>query len=650
MQYHLNGFNPGDPDVLPAAEGHRCAGDPLPQTVDVLIAGSGPAGLCLAAQLARVPQIRTMLVEPKLTPMERGQADGISVRSMEMFQAFGFAEKVMRESVWINETTFWAPGPAGAAAGPASEGAAPSAGLLQRVARVQDVPDGTSEMPHVLINQARVHDMFLDVMRHAPTRLEPDYGLKVASLQVDPAAPDHPVTVTLEHTAPGREGQKATVRANYVIGCDGARSSVRSAIGGALHGDAAHQAWGVMDVLAVTDFPDWRMKSFVRSLDQGILMVLPREGGHLVRLYVELDNLGEHERAADRGMGPQDIIAKAQRIFSPFTLDVKEVVWWSIYEIGHRLTDKFDDVPEHEVATRAPRVMLAGDACHTHSPKAGQGMNVSMGDTFNLGWKLISVLTGRADPALLHSYSGERRAAAKGLVEFDHQWARVVGGLAEDDATAGLPRVAREFVNNLPFTCGLTIRYEPGALTGPDTHQSLAAGFDVGKRFHSAPVVRLADAKPMQLGHCIEADARFRLFVFAPAGDAGAPGGAVRTLCDWLEHDPASPLRRHCAPGEDVDAVIDTRAVFQQGFRELEWAAMPTLLRPKVGRYGLCDYEKVFCADLKRGVDIFDLRRIDRTAGCVVIVRPDQYVGHVLPLPAREAIAAYFAAILRVRA
>ena len=120
---------------------------------------------------------------------------------------------------------------------------------------------------------------------------------------------------------------------------------MRRAIGGALHGDAAHQAWGVIDLLAVTDFPDWRMKSFVRSQDDGILMVLPREGGHLVRLYVELDNLGEDERAADRGMDADDIIAKAQRIFSPFTLDVKEVVWWSIYEIGHRLTDKFDDVP-----------------------------------------------------------------------------------------------------------------------------------------------------------------------------------------------------------------------------------------------------------------------------------------------------------------
>ncbi|MFO1273099.1 MAG: FAD-dependent monooxygenase [Rubrivivax sp.] len=634
MQYHLNGFQPGDPDVSPAAPGHRREGDPLPATVDVLIAGSGPAGLCLAAQLARVPQIRTMLVEPKLVPMEKGQADGISVRSMEMFQAFGFGEKVMRESVWINETTFWSPG---------------DAAPLTRVARVQDVPDGTSEMPHVLINQARVHDMFLDIMRRSPSRLTPDYGLKVATLSVDPAAAEYPVTVTLEHTAPGREGRTETVRANYVIGCDGARSNVRAAIGGALHGDAAHQAWGVIDLLAVTDFPDWRMKSFVRSKDQGIVMVLPREGGHLVRLYVELDRLAEHERAADRGMGAQDIIAKAQRIFHPFKLDVKEVVWSSIYEIGHRLTDKFDDVPESQVATRSPRVMLAGDACHTHSPKAGQGMNVSMGDTFNLGWKLISVLTGRADASLLHSYSGERRAAAKGLVEFDHKWSRVVGARAEDDKTDGLPRVAQEFVNNLPFTCGLTIQYEPSALTGAASHQGLASGFDIGKRFHSAPVVRLADAKPMQLGHAVEADARFHLFVFAPAGDRGTAGGAVAELCRWLEQDKASPLRRHTAPGEDVDAVIDTRAVFQQGFRELDYSAMPTLLRPHVGRHGLCDYEKVFCADTKRGEDVFAMRGIDRKAGCIVVVRPDQYVGHVLPLSAREELAAYFAGILRVR-
>ncbi len=632
MQYHVDGFRPGDPDILPEAPGHRRAGDPLPETVDVLIAGSGPAGLCLAAQLALEPRIRTLLVEPKLAPMEKGQADGISVRSMEMFQAFGFAAKVSREAVWINETTFWAPS---------------ADATLARVARVQDVPDGISEMPHVLINQARVHDFFLDFMRNAPTRLVPDYGLRVATLTVDPAATEHPVTVTLEHTAPGLEGRTATLRANYVVGCDGARSAVRRAIGGTLHGDAAHQAWGVMDVLAVTDFPDWRMKSFVRSQADGTLMVLPREGGHLVRLYVELDRLGESERAADRGMGAEDIVAKAQRILAPFTLAVKEVVWWSIYEIGHRLTDRFDDVPAGEVATRNPRVMLAGDACHTHSPKAGQGMNVSMGDTFNLGWKLISVLTGRAEASLLHSYSGERRAAAKGLVEFDHRWARVVGGHFDDDPEAPLPRVAREFVANLPFTCGLTIEYEPSALVGLPTHQALARGYPVGKRFHSAPVVRLADARPMHLGHCITVGVRFTLFLLAPAGDRGTAGGAIATLCDWLEHDADSPLVRHGIAGTDVDAVIDVRAVFQQDFRALDFSALPSLLRPHVGRLGLCDYEKVFCADARSGQDLFELRGIDRAAGCIVIVRPDQYVAQVLPLSARGELTAYFGGILR---
>lgn len=632
MQYHVNGFKAGDPDIHSPATTHRKPGAPLPDTVDVLIAGAGPAGLCLAAQLARVPAISTMLVEPKLVPMEKGQADGISVRTMEMFQAFGFGEKVLRESVWINETTFWGP----------HEDAS-----LQRLATVQDVPDGTSEMPHVLINQARVHELFLDIMRNAPTRMTPDYGWKVADLSVDDSVDNYPVTVSLQNTTPGCEDQTHTVRANYVVGCDGARSNVRQAIGGKLHGDAAHQAWGVIDLLAVTNFPDWRKKSFVRSKSDGILMVLPREGGHLVRLYVEMDQLSETERVADRGMGATDIIAKAQRIFSPFTLDVKHVVWASIYEIGHRLTDKFDDVPQAQVATRAPRVMLAGDACHTHSPKAGQGMNVSMGDTFNMGWKLIAVLTGRASPSLLHTYSQERRAAAKGLVEFDHKWARVVGTDTQEDLSGGaLPRVAREFVNNLPFTCGLTIQYEPSVLTGTAQYQALATGFDIGKRFHSAPVVRLADARPMQLGHVIDADARFRLFVFAPQLDHGQPGQAVSALCDWLEHHAESPIRRHTARGGDIDGVIDTRAIFQQAARDLDYASMPTLLRPSIGRFGLCDYEKVFCADRAPHNDIFELRGINRVQGCMVVVRPDQYVGHVLALTAREQLGSYFARIL----
>ena len=104
MQYHLNGFRPGDPDIRDAAPGR--SQQALPDTVDVLIVGCGPAGLTLAAQLAAFPDITTRIVERRPGPLEKGQADGISCRSMEMFAAFSFAEKVLKQGYWVNETTF----------------------------------------------------------------------------------------------------------------------------------------------------------------------------------------------------------------------------------------------------------------------------------------------------------------------------------------------------------------------------------------------------------------------------------------------------------------------------------------------------------------------------------------------------------------
>ena len=188
-----------------------------------------------------------------------------------------------------------------------------------------------------------------------------------------------------------------------------------SRIGRALHGDSANHAWGVMDVLAVTDFPDVRFKSLIQSANDGSIIIIPREGGYLFRLYIELDKLDAGERVSNRNITADDLIAAARRILKPHTLDVKEVAWWSVYEIGQRLCDKFDDVPEEDVAKRLPRVFIAGDACHTHSPKAGQGMNVSMQDGFNLGWKLASVLRKRCAPHLLHTLlggtSGHRQGA-----------------------------------------------------------------------------------------------------------------------------------------------------------------------------------------------------------------------------------------------
>jgi phenol 2-monooxygenase len=630
VQFHLNGFEPGDPEVFNPAARQAASGaaGPTPEEVDVLIVGSGPAGLTLAAQLSAFSDIKTCIVEQKGGPLHLGQADGIACRTMEMFEAFGFSERVLKEACWINETTFWKPDET-------------QRENIVRSGWVQDVEDGLSEFPHVVLNQARVHDFYLDLMRKSPSGLEPHYARRLLDLQVDSQGGDnvdpYRVTARLERLDAAHQGQVETVRARYLVGCDGARSTVRKSIGRALHGDSANHAWGVMDVLAVTDFPDVRFKSLIQSASDGSIIIIPREGGYLFRIYVELDKLDAGERVANRNISADDLIAAARRILRPHTLDVKEIAWWSVYEIGQRLCDGFDDVPQDD-AQRLPSVFIAGDACHTHSPKAGQGMNVSMQDGFNLGWKLAAVLRKRAAPHLLRTYSAERHAIAKELIDFDREWAAMLASSKGFDAA----ETQRYFVRHGRYTAGTAAHYTPSLLTGELSHQHLAAGLTIGMRFHSAPVIRVADAKPVHLGHVVKADGRFRIFAFAGAGDVGGSRSGVRMLCDFLADAEASPVRKYTPAGENIDAVIDLRAIFQQSHHAIAIEQMPRLLLPPKGRYALRDYEKVFCADLKGGQDIFTLRGIDRERGCMVIVRPDQYVAHVLPLDAHAQLAAYF--------
>lgn len=638
MQFHLDGFRPGDPHVAEPAHGATSFVDMVPGQVDVLVVGSGPAGLTLAAQLAGFADIRTCIVEQKDGPLQLGQADGIACRTMEMFEAFGFCERVLKEACWVNEVTFWKPDEADGA-------------RIVRHGRVQDTEDGLSEFPHVVLNQARVHDFYLDVMRNAPSRLQPHYARRFVDLTIDADAPDYPVTVRLERTDDAHAGQVETVRARYVVGCDGARSAVRKSIGRHLVGDSANQAWGVMDVLAITDFPDIRTKAAVQSA-QGNLLVIPREGGYLVRLYVEMDKLGEEERVSHRGITVEKLIEAAQRILHPYTLQVKEVPWWSVYEIGQRICEKYDDVPAGDDGFRMPRVFIAGDACHTHSPKAGQGMNFSMQDTFNLGWKLAAVLRGQGAPQLLHTYSLERQVVAQELIDFDREWAQMFSdrprqAWAGEDGGVDPKEFQRYFEQHGRFTAGLGTHYGPSLITGEATHQHLATGFVIGTRFHSAPVVRVADAKPVHLGHAGKADGRWRLYAFAAANDLVDLQTGVRALCRFLEASPDSPVRRYTPAGHDIDAVFDLRVVFQQPHPQVAIESMPPLTLPAKGRLGLRDYEKVFSANPRPGSDIFDLRGVDRVQGALVVVRPDQYIAHVLPLAAHRALVEFLAGFLR---
>ncbi|UOR01541.1 FAD-dependent monooxygenase [Leucobacter allii] len=637
MQYYLDGFFPGDPAVAPVPEPYAApdgaAAAPSahgPDEVDVLIVGCGPAGLLLAAQLARFPKIRTRIVERKPGPLELGQADGIACRTVEMFEAFDLGDQLLRESYWVNETSFWRPSQA-------------DRHRIERTGRVQDVEDGLSEFPHVIVNQARIHDYLLGSMRRSATRLEPDYGLEFAGLAVDRGR-ERPVTATLRDVGTGAVSE---VRARYVVGCDGARSGVRSAIGRELSGDRAHHAWGVMDILAVTDFPDIRLKAAIQSSERGSILLIPREGGYLVRLYVDLGVVDERNRDGVRAMTPEQVAAVANDVLHPYTLDVKEVAWFSVYEVAQRLTDAFDDAAGRGTD---PRVFIAGDACHTHSAKAGQGMNVSMQDAFNLGWKLAAVLRGLAGPELLETYSAERQPVAQELIDFDREWSAMLAAPPRDPERPELggvdPAELRDyFVRAGRYTAGVATRYRPPSdggtrLTGEPAHQALASGFGIGTRFHSVPVTRIGDALRTELGHAARADGRWRVHLFADAGRE-----RFDAACEWLASDPASPILRHTPGGWDIDAVIDIRGVVQDPHREVELGDLPELMRPSKGRYGLIDTEKAFSALTREG-DAYDLRGVDRERGTAVIVRPDQYVAHVLPLDDRDGLAGFFAGAL----
>ena len=634
MQFHHHGYVSTDPRVHPAAGVGLDRPEELPDEVDVLIVGSGPAGIMTHAQLAHFPNIVTRIVERRDGRLVLGQADGVQQRSVETFQAFGFADQIIQEAYQITETNFWTPDPAN----PAN---------IVRSSVTPDDPQGISEFPHLIVNQARVIDYFAEYARRAPARGDVDYGYEFVDLVVTGES-DYPVEVTLRRVSGysgagintvegGASGDTRVVRAKYVVGADGAKSAVRRSIGGSLAGSTSMHAWGVMDVLPVTDFPDIRKKCIIHS-EAGSILHIPREGNHLCRIYVDLGETDEHGVDAHgrkvRETPLEEVIERANAILHPYRIDVRDTPWHSVYEVAHRLTDRFDDAATSPDGK--PRVFLMGDACHTHSAKAGQGMNVSMQDGWNLAWKLGYVLEGRAPESLLGTYSDERQVAAKNLIDFDREWSTLMAKKPEEFDT---PTELEDFyMQTAEFPAGFMTQYDDATLVATDSRQDLATGFTLGKRFKSVMTTRVCDAVPIHLGHHHRADGRYRVYAFADASAA-----ALGEWAEWMRTNPASPLLRFTLEGADLDAFFDVKAVYQQEHHGVRLEDVDPLFLPASGPFGLTDYEKVYAAaageiDARAGDghDIFAERGVSRE-GAVVLVRPDHYVAGVFPLSAAGA-------------
>ena len=229
---------------------------------------------------------------------------------------------------------------------------------------------------------------------------------------------------------------------------------------------------------------------------------------------------------------------------------------------------------------------------------------------------------------------------AQNLIDFDREWSTLMAKPAEEFED---PSELEDFyVKTFEFPAGFMTEYEPSMITGPATHQGLAAGFTVGKRFKSARVARVCDSNPVHLGHLAAADGRWRIYTFADTGAAGEDT-ALSRFAHWLGTSSDSPVVRFTPEDGDDDAVFDVKVIYQQTHPEVDINQVPKVFKPTVGPFELLDYNNAF--GVIEGEDIFDIRQIDRD-GAVVIVRPDQYVAHVLPLEATEELAHFFDGIL----
>lgn len=171
------------------------------EKVDVLICGSGSAGLCAATWLARCG-IRCKVLERRDGPMTMGQADGVQCRTVEIFESFGIGEELLRESYHVLEVVFWA---------------ADGSGDIKRTGRTADTQPGLSHQPHVILNQARINGLFIESMQRFNGQII-DYGFDIKNVEVDSSLVNDPKSYPVKVTAE-KEGRTEIFEAKYALVC-----------------------------------------------------------------------------------------------------------------------------------------------------------------------------------------------------------------------------------------------------------------------------------------------------------------------------------------------------------------------------------------------------------------------------------------------
>jgi phenol 2-monooxygenase len=463
------------------------------------------------------------------------------------------------------------------------------------------------------------------------------------------------------------------VKAKYLIGCDGAHSWTRKQLNIPLEGSSTDHVWlvteiisskaeaksscrGVMDIISVTDFrkyshnssfyadnlsADIRRISTVTNVS-GIMLVIPRER-HLVRLYVPLHVVNTATGGQfDRSAITLDMIRKrVQNILSPYSFDFQICDWWTAYRVAQRIAPIF---------SKGSRMFLAGDAVHTHSPKVGLGMNISMQDGFNIDWKIGLVAAGTAHPSVLDTYSPERHQLATMLLEFDRHWSKSFTddkfpAAGTSEKTKSMIQVVEMFED---FADGLKVFYGASLLVWKNDGKdgpAVAHRLIPGERFPPAKLRNQAEGRTEWTTRLLESDGRFHVVLLAGDVRVEAQRQRVERLSYFLAGQDSCLTRYASIPGR-FHCLIRLVTFHSASWREAEFFQFPDVLRPLDPVMGW-DYSRIWCDDVciwDRECDGQTYAKwvADRTRGAVVVVRPDQYIGWVGELEDVDALTRYF--------
>ncbi|KAK4197635.1 FAD binding domain-containing protein [Triangularia verruculosa] len=628
-------------------------------TVDLLIVGAGPAGLALANWF-RDTDITVLLVDKKPGPTPRGQAEGLKSTTNEIFDSYGIGPQITAESWRLEEIACW---------GMRKDGA-------EGIVREQVIPDRVEELGkprETMLQQSRVeHHMLQNILPH--NNIEIRYNTIPVAVEVDIAcgheADAYPVTVWLKkvnndattlngHATNGINGHesngqmnndqnghytngtdtnedhtfKERVSAKYIVGCDGARSWLRKQLNVILEGDLTDSVFGVVDMVPKSNFPDIRRVCYLRAAS-GTILLVPRSNRE-VRMYIPVESGTALPDPKDLTF--DRIMDATRKIIAPYTMDVGSVSWWSAYRVRQRVGNYFSRLNE--------RAFLVGDTVHTHSPKAGQGMNTSIQDAYNLGWKLRLALEGQvrspsARQDLLRTYESERRPVALDLIAFDKGFLKLFA--------APSARFDTEILQALKFTTGLSIRYPPSCAVqlpkgveqlGPSL---LKADLVPGKRLPDFRAVYQADGVPTWMHKRLSATGQFRVVIFA--GDITDPARLERLLVvgRYLGENESLKHLTMTRPGKQP--LVEVLVVHCADRDQVDFLALPEVYRPWSEESGY-DYCRVF-ADVESVHDghgrAYERLEIDPAVGCMVVVRPDGYIGAVLDVDDVDGVRTYF--------